>query len=269
MPFKSGHMKSFKALAASAAVLSFTAAVSTAMAEPFDMQVGGAAVVKPKYEGSKDYEVTGFPIIAPAGVGDNNGFVQFRGLDDVRFRLFNPGGFEAGVLGGYRFGRDEDDADRLDGLGDVDGGLVVGGYAAYNFGFVKPFISYHHQVTGEDGALMRLGAETRIPLSGGITLLAIAGTTYANDDYMDAYFSVTPGQAAASTAGLGVYDADAGFKDIYLSLGTDIPLTPEWSLKVAGQYSHLIGDAADSPIVETSNQFTGLLGLTYRFSIDR
>lgn len=261
-------MKSFKALTTSALALSALGLAASAQAEPFDLQVGGAAVVKPKYEGSKDYEVTGFPMIAPAGNGEE-GMVQFRGLDDVRFRLFNPNGFEAGVLGGYRFGRDEDDADRLEGLGDVDGGLVVGGYAAYNLGFLKPFISYHHQVTGENGALMRVGAETKIPLTGGISITAVAGATYANDDHMAAYFSVTPEQAAASAAGLGVYEADAGFKDIYLSLGTNIPLSADWSLKIAGQYSHLIGDAADSPIVETSDQFTGLLGLTYRFSIDR
>lgn len=239
-----------------------------ARAESLDLQVGGAAVVKPKYEGSKDYEVTGFPIIAPAG-GDGDGVVQFRGLDDVRLRLINPNGFEAGVLGGYRFGREDDDADRLLGLGDVDGGLVVGGYAAYNFGFAKPFISYHHQVTGDSGAWLRLGAETKIPLVDGIALTAIAGATYANNDYMDSYFSVSPTQAGNSVAGLGVYDAGAGFKDVYLSLGTTVPLTPDWSLKLAGQYTRLIGDAADSPIVESQDQFTGLVGLTYKFSIER
>lgn len=256
-------------LASSAAGLLALGMVGAAQAEPFDMQIGGAVGVMPKYEGSKEYEFTGFPIIAPAGAGDEAGPVQFRGLDDVRFRLLDNSGFEAGVLGGYRFGRDEDDADLLDGLGDVDGGLVLGGYAAYNFGFFKPFISYHHQVTGDDGALMRVGAETRFPLASGVTLLAIAGATYANQDYMDNYFSISAAQAAASTAALGVYEADSGFKDIYFSLGTDIPLTDVWSLKLGGRYGLLIGDAADSPIVETEHQFSGVVGLSYKFSIDR
>lgn len=247
------------------AALAYGLTASLASAQAIDLQVGGAAVVTPKYEGSKEYEVTGFPIIAPAGGGED-GMVQFRGLDDIRLRLLNHSGFEAGALGGYRFGRDEDDADRLNGLGDVDGGLVVGAYAAYDAGIFKPFLSYHHQVTGENGALLRMGAETRIPL-GHLMLTAIAGATYADSDYMDAYFTVTPAQSLAS--GLGAFEAESGFKDVYLSLGTDIPLTDVWSLKLGGRYTHLIGDASDSPIVETESQFSGIAGLTYRFGISR
>lgn len=260
-------MKTINAFAVSVAALCSVAGFTVSgQAEPLDLQVGGAAVIAPKYEGSKEYEVRGFPIIAP-GNNSEEGFVQFRGLDDVRLRLFNPNGFEAGVLGGYRFGRDQNDADRLNGLGDVDGGLVLGAYAAYNFGVFKPFISYHYQVTGDDGALLRMGAETKIPLAAGVTLLAVAGTTYADSNYMESYFSVTPAQSLAS--GLSAFDAGAGFKDVYLSLGTDIPLTDVWSLKLAGQYKHLIGDASDSPIVETNEQLSGIIGLTYKFGIDR
>lgn len=225
-------------------------------------------MVSPKYEGSKQYEVRGFPIIAPAGTG-GDGMVQFRGLDDVRFRLLQNSGIEAGLLGGYRFGRDEDDADRLDGLGDVDGGLVAGAFVAYDMGFMKPFVSYHHQVTGDDGALLRFGAETRMPVLHNIALTAIAGATYADAGYMDNYFSISAAQAAASTAGLSAYEADAGIKDVYLSLGTDIPLTDAWSLKLGGRYAHLLGDAADSPIVETEHQFSAIAGITYRFGFDR
>jgi outer membrane protein len=83
---------------------------------------------------------------------------------------------------------------------------------------------------------------------------------------MDEYFSISAAQSAASVAGLAMYEADAGIKDLYIGAGTDIPLTDVWSLKLAAQYTHLLGDASDSPIVETDSQFTGLVGLTYRFS---
>lgn len=248
---------------------SFTG-VDLALGQSLDLQVGGAATVGPKYEGSKEYEVRGFPIIAPAGTpgGTDAGFVQFRGIDDIRFRALHSNGFEFGPLAGYRFGRDEDDADRLTGLGDVDGGVVVGAYAAYDFGFLKPFLSYHHQVTGdESGGLIRFGAEKRWMTSSGAALTAVAGASYASDDYMDAYFTITAAQSAAS--GLTAYDADAGFKDVYLSLGADIPLTEVWSLKLGARYAHLLGDTRDSPIVETEHQFTGMAGVTYRFSMPR
>lgn len=231
------------------------------------LQAGGAAIVKPKYEGSRDYEVVGAPIVAPAG-GAGNGIVQFKGVDDLRFKLLDTGGFEAGPLAGYRFDREEDDADRLRGLGDVDGGLVVGGYLAYRIGAVSPFVSYHHQVTGDDtGGIARVGVEARVPLAGAMQVTANAGATWADDDYMQSFFGVTAAQSLSS--GLARFDAEAGFKDVFLGLSTDVPLTDRWSLKLSGRFAHLIGDASDSPIVESESQWQGLVGVTYRFSISR
>lgn len=232
-----------------------------------DWQIGGFAFVAPKYEGAKDYEVLGVPFIAPAGF-DGAGRVQFRGPDDLRFRLVEFNGFEAGPLVGWRFDRDEDDAARLHGLGDVDGGFVAGGYAAFQAGPITPFVSYHHQLSGDDtGAVVRFGAESRATLAQGVTVLASAGASYADDDYMDAFFSVTPAQSAVSAAGLGAYEAEAGIKDVFVGLTGDVPLSDAWTLKLSARYSRLVGDAADSPIVESENQISGGLGLSYRFSL--
>ena len=231
------------------------------------LQAGGIAVVKPKFEGSKDYEVMGAPIVAPAG-NDNNGVVQFKGIDDLRFRLFDRSGFEAGPLIGYRFDREEDDAIRLNGLGDVDGGVVAGGFVAYRLGVLKPFLSYHHQVTGDDtGGIARLGVEARLPMFERFKMVATGGVTWADDDYMQSYFGVTPAQSFAS--GLTAFDAEAGVKDAFLGVSADVPIAERWSLKLMGRYSHLFGDAADSPIVETESQWQGGIGLTYRFDIAR
>ncbi|MGE5266677.1 MAG: MipA/OmpV family protein [Deltaproteobacteria bacterium] len=234
---------------------------------PLDLQAGGMVLVTPKYEGSNEYEVFGVPLVAPAG--DNAfGFIQFRGPEDIRFRVINYGGFEAGPLTGWRFDRDENDADRLNGLGDVDGGIVLGGYAAYQFGWFKPFISYSNQVTGDEtGGLLRFGAEAPATEWYGIRFIGQVGATWADDDYMDAFFSVNSTQALNSS--LDEYNADSGVKDVYIGLNADVPLSDRWNLKVIGQYSRLIGDAADSPIVESENQFFGGLGLTYKFTIDR
>ncbi len=233
----------------------------------YGLQAGGIAVVKPKYEGSKDYEVVGAPIVGPAG-GDGNGVVQFKGVDDLRFRLLDHAGFEAGPLVGYRFDREEDDADRLNGLGDVDGGVVAGGFVAYRMGVLKPFLSYHHQVTGDDtGGIARLGLEARLPMFERFKVIATGGVTWADDDYMQSYFGVTAAQNIAS--GLAVFDAEAGVKDVFLGVSADVPIAERWSLKLSGRYTHLLGDAADSPIVETESQWQGGIGLTYRFNVAR
>lgn len=233
------------------------------------VKAGGVIAVTPRYEGSKDYRVVGFPFIAPAGLG--GGLVQFNGPEDLRFRLLRSGGFEAGPLVGYRFSREEDDAARLRGLGDVDGSFVAGGFAAYTMGAVKPFISYHYGFSGDDedtGGLLRFGAEVKGDVSS-IALKATIGATYADDTYMDTFFSVSQAQSNASVAGLAAYDADAGIKDVYFGLSADVPLSERWGLKLMGRYSHLLGDAADSPIVETESQWFGGAGLTYTFDFSR
>jgi MipA family protein len=233
------------------------------------LQAGGFVGVAPLYEGSKDYRVIGAPIIAPAGDGGmDEGTIQFRGPDDLRLRLFNFNGFEAGPLAGWRFARDEGDSERLRGLGDVDGSFVLGGYAAYRAGPFMPYVSYHHGVSGDDdtGGVLRFGTELRGKLTPGFSVTAKVGASYADDDYMDAYFTVTPAQSTASKAGLAAFDAQSGIKDVFFGLSGDVPIAANWSFKWAGTYSRLLGDAADSPVVESENQFYGGVGLTYTFN---
>ena len=217
-------------------------------------QAGGLVYVSPSFEGSKSYEAIAFPYVAPAGVG-TEGVVQIKGADDVRLRLFETHGLELGPLAGYRFGRDGDDVSNVPGLDDVDGGLVLGAFATYHTGPLAFSVSYHHQVTGDDtGALLRFGVEHARRLSPGVKLTAGIGTNYATDDYMTAFFAA-PG-----------YAPDAGFKDVHVGATAAIDLSDRWSLLLIGRYARLIGDAADSPIVETENQLYGGLAVSYKFN---
>lgn len=233
---------------------------------PTDWQAGGIVIVAPKYEGSRNYRAIGIPIIAPAGTGE--GRVAVKGPDDVRIRLVTLHGLEVGAVTGWRFGRDEDDGRRLRGLGDVDGGLALGGYAAYRFGMVSAFAAYSHQATGDEtGGLLRFGLESRMPVSGRMTLTAMAGATWASEDYMKSYFGVSALQSARS--GLAAFDANAGIKDVHVGLSAEVPLADLWTLRLMGRYARLVGDASDSPIVESRDQLSGGVGLTYRFSLGR
>jgi outer membrane scaffolding protein for murein synthesis (MipA/OmpV family) len=187
-----------------------------------------------------------------------DGLVQIKGVDDVRLRLFKAGGFELGPLAGYRFGRDADDVTHVPGLDDVDGGLVAGAFATYRTGPLAFSVSYHHQVTGDDtGGLVRFGVEHTSRLSPTFKLVTGIGTNYATEEYMTAFF------------GTGLYVPDAGLKDVYVGATATIDLSDRWSLLLIGRYAHLIGDAADSPIVETDSQLYGGLALSYKFSLAR
>ena len=233
--------------------------------------VGGVAAIRPKYEGSNEYEVYGFPVIYPEfGGGVLSDRLQVRGADDVRYRLLEADGFELGPLAGYAFGRDEDDGDLLRGLGEVDDGIILGGYVGYRLGPVLFDVSYHHIVSGDDtGYFLRFGGEIKQPVSSNALVTARLGTTFADDDYMDSYFGISPVQALNSVAGLSRFEASSGIKDVYAELETRIDLTYEWQLRAGARYARLVGDAADSPIVESENQFTGYIGAAYRFDVGR
>ena len=141
--------------------------------------------------------------MAPAGFGQGGSTVDVRGADDVRYRLIQRNGFEAGPLAGWRFSRDEDDDARLAGLGDIDGGLVVGAYGGYRAGPWFFSASYHHQVTGDDdtGGLIRLAIDHTWRPAPHWQLVTSIGTAYASSDYMQTYFGVSAAQAATSLGG--------------------------------------------------------------------
>ncbi len=234
-----------------------------------DLKVGGIGIVKPTYEGSDAYEIVGAPFAFPVFSATSSGTFSVNGADDVRLRLLNAQGFEAGVLGGYAFGRDDNDGLLLRGLGDVDGGFVAGAFVGYRVGSALFDVSYHHIVSGDTGGFLRLGASNKFQLSPQLSAKIRVGATYADDDYMSDYFGVSSTQAGNSAANLAAFDADAGFKDVHIQLSADYDISDRWTLMGGVGYKRLIGDAADSPIVETEDQFSATFGLTYRFSIDR
>ena len=233
---------------------------------PAIWSVGAAVSISPEYEGSDEYKVTAIPFVFPTfGAAANR--IDVRGGDDVRFKLFRNKNFEIGPLVGYRFDREEDDGDKLVGLGDVDGGVVIGGFMRAAFlPSLYAGVSYHRTVTGDvDGGQLRFGLEYEKQATDRVFIRMRAGATYADDEYMNAYFGVTSAQEGSSVAGLQAFDASSGIKDVYASIASRIELHERWQLNLKGQYTRLVGDAADSPVIETEDQLSGSAGIVYRF----
>lgn len=238
--------------------------------------VGGGVSVQPTYEGGKDYEALPFGIARIGSPMDDpfqttRGFfnVDFATVSDVGLGIFRLGNLTVGPAIGYRFDRDEDDGDPLRGLGDVDGGLVVGGFARYNF---RPFYvraSYLTQVTGDEdtGGVLRLQAGSHYRIAPNLWLRPFAAVEIGDDDYMQTYFGVTAAQSARS--GLGRFDASAGAKSLHLGLDADLEIFPTWTLRAGAEYVELLGDAADSPVVEEESQFRARIGLAKSFTLGR
>jgi outer membrane scaffolding protein for murein synthesis (MipA/OmpV family) len=90
--------------------------------------------------------------------------------------------------------------------------------------------------------------------------------TLADNRYMDAYFSLTPGDAARS--GLPVYDAKGGVQMVGATVGVLRQLNDRWGVSGYAKYDRLVADAADSPVVGafgSRNQFSAGAALSYTF----
>ena len=224
--------------------------------------IGGGGAYMPDYEGSDDYELQPFPFASV--VYDD--FVFLSG-PSVGVYLLNYEGFKAGPIARYSFGRDEDDNHALDGLGDVDDSIEVGGLLKYEIGIWSAGLTVTQDVAGgHEGLLAEATTGIAVPLTDDLRSSLEASATWADSNYMETYFGISPGQAARS--GYDVYDADGGFKDVGVTLGLDYMFTERIGIGGRAQYKRLLGDAADSPIVDdegSADQFLSTLFLTYRF----
>jgi outer membrane protein len=93
---------------------------------------------------------------------------------------------------------------------------------------------------------------------------------WADDNYMNAYFGISPG--ASSATGIPVYTADSGVyaygavAGLRHQFGSD----GQWGVHSYARYDRLTGDAENSPIVTqfgSANQYSAGIGLSYTFRV--
>ena len=114
----------------------------------------------------------------------------------------------------------------------------------------------------------------------GFTSIDATGTVYnlnIASDFAGTYTAGAVGIAVGGGAGaatlenqngLKPFDAEGSFKDIGLKLKARYMLWREWNIQATAGYTRLLGDAADSPIVEDhgdANQYSGGIIFIYTF----
>lgn len=115
------------------------------------------------------------------------------------------------------------------------------------------------------GATLALDAAYKFQLDARDGLIVGAGTVWANRDSMQTFFGVSPAQAANSAVGLPVCSPLAGFKDLGTSATWVHLLNQKWSIDGTLRLDHLLGDAAESPLVGRSMSLFGGVGAAYTF----
>lgn len=230
--------------------------------------IGAGAMVQPDYEGSDDYTVKPVPMINISY--RDRVFLEGPSLGANLLNLSGPrpgDRLQAGPLLRYQMGRDQGDNDALRGLGDVDGSFEVGGFVNYGIGPFSAGLTAMQDVgDGHEGLTVELKGGYQHSFDESWSLRAEVSATWADDRYTQSYFGIDAAQSARS--GYRQYNAEAGFKDVGLSLGLDYALSDSWAITGQVGYARLLGDAADSPIVDgegSANAFTAGILVGYRF----
>lgn len=254
--------------------VAFAAAVFAAPAAAQDgergwtVTVGGGAQAYAKYPGGDSYGINPWPIL---GLRREGSPMPFDAPDD---------GFDLEILGrdsAFNFGpvirfqnkREQDDVGAA--VGDVGFTVEAGGFVEFypsdRFRLraaLRQGLGGHSGMTGDLAADLILRDRDSYIFSIGPRL------RWADNDYHDAYFGITPAVAAAT--GLPAYDPQGDLYALGASAGYTQMISRDWGVKLYAGYDRLIGDAADSPIVRnfgSRDQFSGGIGLFYNFTIRR
>ena len=255
----------------------------------FTIALGGAWI--PDYEGSNDYEGTPFAAIR----GRVNGMsFSTRGtylyLDLIR-RPDSGVDFDAGPIVGFRrerTGKVEDDF--VTDLPERDTAIEIGGFVGVTFhGLTNPYdqLSLRLDVVSDVGGahkstIFRPAIDFGTPLSKHTFIGASLSADFVSNRYADYYYSygssrITPGPSAEVIGPQRAippfsYDADGGMKNWKLTALINQSITGDLthglSIFGAGSYSRIVGEIADSPLVDdrgSASQWQAAIGLAYTF----
>lgn len=156
------------------------------------------------------------------------------------------------------------------GLPDVGWTLELGGFAeVWLAPFLRTRLELRQGVNGHRGLVGNVAIDG-ILRYGAFTFSAGPRLALGNDRYMDAYFSVTPAEAAANGI-VFPYQASGGVTSLGVFGAVKYDITPAWSVTLFGGYDRFMNSAAASPIpnlLGSNNQYTGGAVLAYTFSLD-
>lgn len=243
------------------------------------VSLGAGVGYIPDYEGSNDYRL--IPAVAARGRISGISFFT-RGTYlyvDVIPRGSGKIEFDAGPIAGVRLNRNSKIKDDfVDRLPERDMAIELGGFAGITaHGLTNPYdaLSFRVDVVKDisdahGSTVVTPTLDFGTPVSRTTYVSASLSADFVGEGYADAYYSITPGEAAAS--GLRAYDADGGYKGWKVGLLANQSLTGDLtgglSLFGTGIYGRLAGDFKRSPIVAdrgSAAQWFGAIGLGYTF----
>lgn len=228
-------------------------------------EIVGAGIQRmPSWLGSSDHRNQPVPYID----AELPWHITLSTLDGLTVDFIHSGQWRGGLYGNYQWGRDREE------LGPKLGGIVDslspringGGYLEYQV--TVPFnigATLSHDTQGA-GAYLNVYGDYDLPAIGYLSHSVQLQWQAMNGPAMRRFFQVTPEQAAK--LGVMPWSPGAGGQQVAFEYDAYMPTSVHTGFALALNYTRLLGDAADSPLVRSfgsANQFTTTLAFVYRF----
>ena len=234
--------------------------------------VGAIGLLSSEYLGSADEELRPLPYLSV----DN-----FKGIDlvatSLSYRAMEIGtgqgldkwSLRAGPSLTYQGGRDSEDSDTLDGLDDIGGSVLAGGYLRGSFGPVGLRLTAGQDIAGgHDGLVADASIGTFLPL-GRLKVLPSASLNWGSSKHNQSFFGITDAQSQASN--LAVNDVNSGVYGYSLNLVSWYELTDNYVVTLIGSHRWFDEQAKNSPIILAEDgSDTGLFvafGIARKFNL--
>lgn len=218
--------------------------------------LGGGIRVAPEYEGSASDKASAIPFLAYS-----HGRYAVS-PDRLSVSILRGNGHNLSFAVGYGGGRDADDLP-ANGFEDIDNAVFLG--ARYDVVRTQYHVAIKadHYLGESKGTTLTLEGGPHAKVSDRLTVSATAGVTFSDTSYMDTYFGVTGGEAMRS--GLASYSVGSGPRRADVALSAIYTVTDDWFVRGEVGFGKLLGDAADSPLVEDDTPVTTMFLVGYRF----
>jgi outer membrane protein len=271
-------------LAAAGAIAAFPDAVTaqtavTLPAPPFELplvppvsgnwtvMVGVGGEYKPDFEGAKRNTLSPVPIFSIRRAGSTE---QFRGpRDGASIALIAFGDLRAGPVGKFVASRKANSYSELNGLGDVNAAIELGGFVEYfPVDWFRTRVELRQGFGGHHGVVADVSADVIVPVMQRFTVSGGPRFTWESTNATSPYFGIDAVQAMAT--GLPAFNAKGGAHSIGAGAQVSYRINPQWEVHSYIEYERLLGDAAASPLVTfrgSPNQTTIGIGASYSFDV--
>ncbi len=212
--------------------------------------VGVQTLVASEHLGSAEDDISILPYLSVddyKGVDIFGPSISYRAIETGTGVGLGKWSLRAGPIATYQTGRNSGDSATLTGLDDIDGSLLLGGYARATFGPVGLRLDVGQDVIGgHDGLIANASIGTLLPL-GKLNIQPSATVSWGSESFNQTFFGITPEQAAAS--GLDINDTGSGIYSYSLSAVSWLELTDKYTISLIGSHSWFTEEAKNSPII--------------------